>query len=190
MTKENQKMAYNAYFREYDKQVQRIHRMWKPYTIDIWKNECKDKDILEIGCGTAYILRELLSSGIRFKSYTGIDIADNIIKDNSKIYKSDNITFIADDAERLEKLRDNNFDVVISYGCLHHLENPESAINNLYKKLKDNGELFAIEMNRKYNEETFIGFYSSMLGLHFKTKDKVSNNEYASHHPGHPASRI
>lgn len=209
--KEWQRSYYNKYFKEYESSVSRTHSLLKTFTINVWKNKCKGKEILELGCGNAYVLSELQRATVDFKSYTGIDISDEMIKSNSNSYKAlKNVSFFVDDAENLEKLDDRKYDVIISYGCLHHLERPVKAIKSAYNKLRYDGLFFAVEMNRGSLVTTFPYPYSLILGLDVEksrntlkriknTLRKITNKPFRSHskslskypiiHPGHPGSR-
>ncbi len=208
--KKRQSLFYDKYHKEYEEKTFLIHNLLKPYTINKWKRKCINKDILDIGCGNAYVLNELYKS-VKFKSYTGVDISGEMIKRNSNYYKFlYNVTFFVDDVEKLENAIDKNYDVVVSYGCLHHLENPEKGIKSLYAKLRNNGYLLAVEMNRNNAITTFPDFYIYILGLDVdKIKDilrkikqfllrviklfyisKISpTKRYQEPHPGHPGKR-
>jgi len=201
-----QKTAYNKYFNEYEESVGLVHLMLKPYTIDKWKNICKDKDILEIGCGNAYCLNQLKLSGIDFKTYTGIDISEEIIRNNSREHaNSGNITFLVDNAEKLESISNGQYDLILSFGCLHHLQNPEKCVKKASEKLKQGGRFFAVELNRDHSASSFVGLYSSILGLDpektrkickkaakkvcSSKKRKTNYDNYIKNHPGHPGKR-
>jgi SAM-dependent methyltransferase len=205
-SKERQRAAYNKFSLQYESAVSHVHKVLKPYSIDVWKNKCMGKDILEIGCGNAYVLRQLLLSNIGFKSYHGIDISDEMIKNNKELYQNvNNILFTVDDAETLDQLSNKQYDIALSYGCLHHLEYPDRAIKSVCKHLKDKGWFFALELNRNHPTDSFVGFYSYIIGLDGENVKSVLNkvvgrlskrrvessglDTYAEHHPGHPGKR-
>jgi ubiquinone/menaquinone biosynthesis C-methylase UbiE len=205
--KEHQKAAYNKYYLEYESSVANVHKRLKPYTIDVWKSGCVGKDILDLGCGNAYVLNQLQLSKISFKSYTGIDISDEMISNNiNSYYGPQNISFLVDDAEVLKNLGDTQYDIVISYGCMHHLEHPNESIKSVYKYLRDEGQLFAVELNREHSANSFTGLYlrifgfdpekvktvlKKMMGRMFNGQREPSKRDtYSGHHPGHPGKRI
>jgi SAM-dependent methyltransferase len=204
--KDRQRAIYNKYSAEYERSVSYIHRMLKPYTIDMWKYDCIDKDVLEIGCGNAYVFRQFHLSLVPFKSYTGIDISEEMIKRNVETYRGiQNVSFFVEDAETLDNIDNERFDTVISYGCLHHLDHPERAVKNVYRKLRAKGLFISVELNRQHPAASFLGLYSSMLRLDpEKTrsaikkflnvlvrslKNKPRQDPYIENHPGHPGKR-
>ena len=58
-----------------------------------FKSQIKDKDLLDVGCGTGVLYEPLNEAGL--KSYTGIDVSEEMIKIAKENHKSEN--FICDD---------------------------------------------------------------------------------------------
>ena len=80
---------------------------------------------------------------------TGIDITQSsidICKKRSAFYKF-NIPLYRMSAEKLE-FPDQNFDIVYSFGVLHHLPNTENAIHEINRVLKKGG-VAIIRVNAK-----------------------------------------
>ncbi|MBM3910684.1 MAG: class I SAM-dependent methyltransferase [Thaumarchaeota archaeon] len=96
--------------------------------------------ILEAGCGTGYtthvianLRRDIKITAIDF-SEGSLEFANNFsIKNNYK-----NIEFIYMDLKKIQ-LTENQFDMVICSGVLHHIENPQPIFHNLCKLVKKNG---------------------------------------------------
>lgn len=103
----------------------------------------KGKNILDIGCGSG--LHSLAFLELGAKSVTAFDIDLNSVEtsinllekysklDNSNVYQSDIL---------LAKNNDDLYDVVYSWGVLHHTGNLELAITNAANYVKENGYLF------------------------------------------------
>lgn len=192
-----QRDAYNTYAADYEHAVARTRTRLAPYTIQRWKTQCAGKDVLDIGCGNAYILCHLAS----ICSYTGIDIAEVMIQQNQSRYGAGNIRFLVDNAETLARCVDASFDIVISHGCLHHVEHPEISIKHIARVLRQGGQFFAVEMNRAHPAASCVGLYAYILGLnpsrvrHWfrrlrrKPQPSSTHNPYTTHHPGHPGKR-
>ena len=92
---------------------------WKPVAeslIEIYKLD-NDSSVLVVGCGKAYLLHEmkLILPGLRV---VGFDISNHGLSDSRPEIR-DNL-FIAR-AQDPYKFNDNEFDLVISLGCLHNL---------------------------------------------------------------------
>jgi len=179
--------------------------MVKPYSIDIWKDQCKDKEILDLGCGNGYLLEQIADTG--FRRYLGIDISEKMIEENRKRFSGlERVEFRADDAEALNTVRDDSLDMVISNGCLHHLKEPEVAVAASYRVLRPGGTFLGLEMNRQHPENSFLSVWSTLLGVHLmflqtparrivrylenlvKKQDPIAV-AYSNQHPGHPGKR-
>ena len=92
---------------------------WKPVAESLIENYKLDNDssVLDVGCGKAYLLHEmkLILPGLRVM---GFDISNHGLSDSRPEIR-DNL-FIAR-AQDPYKFNDNEFDLVISLGCLHNL---------------------------------------------------------------------
>lgn len=99
----------------------------------------KNKRILEIGCGIGTDAVMFAQEGCE---YYGIELSDeslNITKERFKVYNLEG-KFYNINAERLDIFEDNFFDLVYSFGVIHHTENPENIIDEIYRILKPNGD--------------------------------------------------
>ena len=92
---------------------------WKPVAESLIENYKLDNDssVLDVGCGKAYLLYEmkLILPGLRVM---GFDISNHGLSDSRPEIR-DNL-FIAR-AQDHYKFNDDEFDLVISLGCLHNL---------------------------------------------------------------------
>ena len=74
-----------------------------------------------------------------------------------------------------EKLnfKKNYFDLIYSWGVLHHTNNIEKSINEIYEKLKKNGEIKIM----LYNKYSLVGFmlyvYYSIIKLNFYSLNTI-----------------
>lgn len=92
---------------------------WKPVAESLIKEYQLDNDssILDVGCGKAFLLHEikLILPDIKISGFDisnhGLDCAKDEIKKDLFIHK----------AQELYPFKDNEFDLVISLGCLHNL---------------------------------------------------------------------
>lgn len=97
----------------------------------------KDKRVLEIGCGIGTAAISFLQAGCIYK---GIDISDRsieIAKQRLMLYGYDpKIVSVAN----IEEYKDNEqYDLVYSFGVLHHTLNIDKAISNVKNLLKPGG---------------------------------------------------
>ncbi|MBS9773711.1 MAG: class I SAM-dependent methyltransferase [Tenacibaculum sp.] len=107
----------------------------------------KDKNILEIGCGSGRITKDLAKYA---KSITAIDPDDNSLKIAKENLTSNKITFIKGLGEDLSFLKDKKFDVVIYSLSLHHIpyKAMELSLKQATELLNDNGKLIIIEPDK------------------------------------------
>lgn len=93
----------------------------------------KGKRVLEIGCGTGVDAKRFIKAGA---IYTGIDIT-----------REEKPYILKMDAEHLD-FPDNHFDLVYSFGVIHHTLNPPEALKEIHRVLKPRGILFLMLYNK------------------------------------------
>jgi SAM-dependent methyltransferase len=102
----------------------------------------KGKKVLEIGCGIGTDAVNFAKNGAE---YTGIELSDRsleITKERFKVYEL-NGTFFNLDAQNIEELSKvgGDFDLIYSFGVIHHSPNPQKIIDNCLSLLKPGGTL-------------------------------------------------
>ncbi len=98
----------------------------------------KDKDVLEVGCGLGTAAQSFMEAGAK---YTGIDVSPKSIELAQRRAKIFNLTgdiFVADIQSFIPDGK--HFDLVYSFGVLHHIQNLEAALKNIYAVLKPGGQ--------------------------------------------------
>ena len=105
----------------------------------------KNKNILEIGCGIGTDAIEFIKYGA---NYTGIDYSEksiNILKKRIKVLGLENkkINIFVDNAENLSKVKKLKlkYDLVYSFGVIHHTPNMQNCFNSIYKVSNKNTEI-------------------------------------------------
>jgi len=103
------------------------------------------KKVLEIGCGIGTDAMEFIKNGAK---YIGIDYSDESIKICRKRAEVLNILkkkprFIIDNCEELKKIKKlkKKFDLIYSFGVLHHTPNMKKAFNRIYEIADKNTEI-------------------------------------------------
>jgi UDPglucose 6-dehydrogenase len=114
-------------------------------------NKYNNKYVLEVGCGIGTAAQSFIENGA---IYSGIDLSDksiNIAKKRLDVFNLNGNIF----QENIENYEENNkYDLVYSFGVLHHTPNPVIAINNCWKALKPGGE-FKLMMYAKNSLKYF-----------------------------------
>lgn len=104
-----------------------------------WVKSLKGK-LLEIGCGSGSDLK-VFSKIESIKKIVAIDLGSNIAKLAKKYQKKKNITVKKGNALSL-KFKNNEFDIIYSFGVFHHTANPKKCLSEAHRVLKKNGCIF------------------------------------------------
>jgi ubiquinone/menaquinone biosynthesis C-methylase UbiE len=98
--------------------------------------------VLELGCGTAYLTRELALTGA---SIIAIDISPELLEIAQRECSAPNVTFQIQNAYDLT-FADASFDAVVGSSVLHHLE-IKAALAEIYRVLRPDGSIRFTEPN-------------------------------------------
>ena len=139
----------------------------------------KDYVVLDVATGTADVAFKLAP---RTKQVTGIDIASNMIdlankkKDKKRAVNTD---FLVGDAENLP-FEDSEFDLIWSWGVIHHSPNTIKCAQEIERILKINGELriMLYHSNSFYNWINVIFRYGILQGKLLKMSIQDLHNRY------------
>lgn len=105
---------------------------------DRWKN----KKVLEIGCGIGTDAVNFVRAGAL---YTGVDLSNESIKLTKQRFEVFGLTgeVFEANAEELGAVFDlhEKFDLIYSFGVIHHAPRPERVVANLPRFLKEGGEV-------------------------------------------------
>lgn len=147
-------------------------------------NSIKPHKILELGCGTGALLRELKKRNIGEK-YVGIDYSEEAIT-----YLNDNtqdIEAIKADITSKSFLLDDKFDLVILVHVLQHLEDPDKCLNSIVKKINFSyliievpledmfiNKVFSFFLRRKHNPCGYFQFFNLKTFRQILTSNNLS----------------
>lgn len=104
----------------------------------------KDKKVLEIGCGLGTTTMNFARAGAR--KVTAIDLSDKSIalaQQSAQVQGlSDRVEFYNVNAEELSNsILIEEYDLIFSFGVIHHTPHPEKVLQQLYQFLSPNGQL-------------------------------------------------
>lgn len=147
--------------------AQHRYETYAPWMRRIFQFEkFKGKKVLEIGVGVGTDHVSLARAGAIL---SGIDITSRSIELTSKNLHFHN--FFSDlHVANTESLPfpDNNFDVVFSFGVLHHISNIEKAISEIERVLKPRGEILIGLYNRKS-----LYYWYKIMKFPWSSKDTI-----------------
>lgn len=133
---------------EYFDQVEARKYLVEPHIplfaeFDKWKG----KRVLEIGCGIGTDATNFARAGV---DYTAVDLSSESLKLarqrlalfglSGQLHESN--------AEELSFLPDNHFDLIYSFGVIHHTPHPRRVVEHVLRLLKPGGEFRVMVYNR------------------------------------------
>lgn len=114
------------------------------------ENVCKDKFVLDAGCGTGKFLNILEKNS---KKYIGIDLSDKQLEKAKRKSQEKTSEFICSNLSNIN-LESNKVDLIICswvLGTITNLEERNKCLGELKRLLKSNGTIILIE-NDEYSE--------------------------------------
>lgn len=132
-----------TYFKDIAEQRYRSHRHLLPWIREMTPG----KSVLEIGCGIGLDSFEMARHGLRV---TAVDLTETAIEMAEKRFRDNKLNgaFSVGDATDLG-FGDGSFDYVYSFGVLHHTQDTEKSIREVYRVLKKGGEARIMLYNRR-----------------------------------------
>ena len=127
--------------REFFEEVTAKRFKAEPHNLDFPQfHQWRGKRVLEIGCGIGTDAEQFAKNGAH---YVGIDLSNESLelsKQRFRVFELEGEFHNIDmtDLEALEKL--GKFDLVYSYGVIHHFPNIERIVDNVHDILNTNGE--------------------------------------------------
>ena len=143
---------------------------YPPVHIEIVKNilnENNVKDVLDVGCGPASMIREIVSKKI---TCFGFDLTEEMVLEGKKIFKrlnldTNNIWIGSAINKKDYYKKKKKYESVVSFGVLPHLNDSDEnkVIKNSYEILKKNGifllegrnSLFSLFTQNRYTSDFF-----------------------------------
>ena len=139
--------SLNSLTREYFLDIQRQRYELQPHILDVLSGiDWNGKQVLEIGTGVGTDARQIIGKGGR---YTGINIDQGSTAATTAALRVFSLPGIAlqCNATSLD-FADDTFDVVYSFGVLHHIPEAAKAVAEIHRVLKPGGELLVMLYNR------------------------------------------
>ncbi len=137
------------------------------------ENLNEDKEILELGCGTALNLEKIHKLNLPFKHYIGLDFSQDMLKIARSKFSQPNIQFKHQDLTKLDGFH-GIFDVILCTWVLSHLPSPADVVNRAQAFLKPGGKMFLIFLGQP---KWYINFWFAPLAKYLFRSKFVSSDE-------------
>ena len=189
LIKQNENISKKKYFDKISKIRYETYKGIKKYAPF---NNYKNKKVLEVGLGTGSDAAEFVKGGA---NYYGIDVTQNsvnFVRDRLSYtfnYKFEKIK--KNDSTNID-FPDNFFDLIYSFGVIHHIEDTKKVVSEFKRVLKPSGKIFIMIYNRSsvfYKIEVCIFrrlliilsniiFIKSLILLFLGKKNKIKISNY------------
>lgn len=110
-------------------------------------NNVANKKVLDFGCGSGYGTA-LISQ--HCKEIIGIDISNEAVEYAKSKYSSSNLSFLSIDSVETCPLpfNDNEFEVILSFQVIEHIDNTTAFLKEINRVLKPGGEAIIVTPDR------------------------------------------
>jgi SAM-dependent methyltransferase len=130
------------YTKEYFDEVEYKKFLVEPHTLEFTNfPEWKGKNVLEIGCGIGTAAVNFSKNGA---NYTGVELSDislDITKKRFSVYDLPGEFYCGNSEKLNEFLPKKTYDLVYSFGVIHHSPNPNLIINQIKNYINKNSVL-------------------------------------------------
>ncbi|HKK14802.1 MAG TPA: methyltransferase domain-containing protein [Gammaproteobacteria bacterium] len=133
--------------REYFLEIERDRYTHEAHILEVLsKIDWQGKDVLEIGTGVGTDARQIISRGGR---YTGINVDQGSVEATRQALGTFGLSGeVRQCSATAMDFEDARFDVIYSFGVLHHIPNVDRAVEEIRRVLKPDGELLIMLYNR------------------------------------------
>jgi SAM-dependent methyltransferase len=162
-----QKRGTEDYYREIEERRYAFHYHLRELFSSLRGSHGK---LLEVGCGMGVDSIQLAKCGF---DVTAIDLTENalVVAQEFAARRGVNIDFRLGNAERLD-LPDESFDVVYSFGVLHHTPDIEHAVAEVRRVLKPGGKAYVM----LYHRNSLVNLIHRALRLPYESpRDRKDN---------------
>jgi len=139
---------------EYAALAARYDRRWATYVerslalMRPWIEGAGLGSVLDVGCGTAALLPRLSAWSARSESYTGLDLAPEMLRmARAKAGDAPRVAFVAGSADALP-FRAAAFDTAVSASAMHYWADPDRALAEMRRVLRPGGRLILLDWQR------------------------------------------
>jgi SAM-dependent methyltransferase len=162
--------------------LKQILKMWDKDMKFFPPNLCKNKVVLDAGCGNLRYTSYLKQLGA--KICVGFDISKYFMKNGlikSKVYVYDSCVKVCDtcvqgDCEVMP-FKPKTFDTIVFFHSLHHIPNKSNALEESFRALKDSGYLIICDLNGSHPLRNVANIIGKKYGPMSKDERALKHSE-------------
>lgn len=177
------KIGTREYYDEIQEYRYNVAYPYIPKLVEFQK--VKNQKVLEIGCGQGTDLLQFAKYGAEVY---GVDLTEAAIHKTRDIFKlyGLGVKLNTINAENMSLFDDNYFDVVYSFGVIHHTPNTEEIIEEIHRIIKPGGQTYIMIYAKGLNYLIKLFLYHIIYGGFFKQDLQTTinkNTEYSRNCP-------
>lgn len=132
----------------------------------VWKIR-EPVDIIDFGCGYGYVGLILLPILPKGSTYTGIDIADNLLSEAQNIFKNIGYETTFVKADLNDYVTNEKYDIAISQAVLRHIPDAKNILDKMIQSVIDGGLVICMETDMEMEKagQYFSGLDHTELGM-------------------------
>ncbi|MFP4101793.1 class I SAM-dependent methyltransferase [Coleofasciculus sp.] len=141
--------------KQYDQLAAKYDQRWSRYVLDTlsflksWTQIAPTDKVLDVACGTGEFERLILSDNSQQK-IVGTDISEKMLANaHQKLQFYPNVSFQTATASALP-FGDRSFDLVVCANSFHYFENPKTALAEMKRVLKSDGNVVILDWCKDY----------------------------------------
>lgn len=132
----------------------------------------KGKKVLEVGCGIGTDSINFAKAGAKLTCIELSEVSLNMCKKRFDVFGLKANFYLANAENLSEVVPIEIFDLIYSFGVIHHTPNPSKALDEL-KKYADNKTIFKLMLYSKYSLKTFDFFIKHGYKFGFDLKKTI-----------------
>ncbi len=111
--------------------------------------------MLDIGCGSGQFTAVLVASLKSFTSVTGVDVEEESLAEARQRFPGPEFRFLRASSQTLP-FESESFDLICISKALHHVEEPEETLDEMWRLARTGGYLLINEMHRDHLKQAQV----------------------------------